>query len=321
MGFMGSVARVVVVPRNGYANRLQAWASAAILARTWGVPLQICWEPEEVCPADAQTLFRSAGEGATFTTSDDLRELLGTTHDQLPRYLNQRPEHGVVTLAGHDRGEQVFMTDLDRLVQEATKAVTVVLIAGGRFQMPAEADFETKRRDFYRSLDWSDAITEQMDDVHSNVDPYIGLHIRGTDKAITVPTQQSMEQSILAVAERTGVNSIFVAADTAGTRTMWIDRLRGHGKVPWFVDSTTHDRGSSRAGIDALVEWNLLARSTAMVFAEDSSFGHEAAVCTLRPELNIGLTAPAWQQTARKASNVIRSGLTYPVRYGRVGDQ
>jgi hypothetical protein len=58
-----------------------------------------------------------------------------------------------------------------------------------------------------------------------------------------------------------------------------------------------------------------------MVFAEDSSFGHEAAVCTLRPELNMGLTAPAWQQTIRKASNVIRAGLTYPVRHGWVGGQ
>ena len=321
MGSMTSVAKVVLVPRNGYANRLQAWASAAIVARRWGAPLEVCWETEAVAPAEVHSLFRSAGEGAAFISSEELERLLGGSHERLPRYLTHVPEGAVVTLAGHDRGEQPFMADLDRLAKETTKVVTIVLIAGGRFHVPGETDFENKRRDFYRSLDWSDAVTERIDDVHSNVGPYIGVHVRGTDKAITVPTQRSMEQSILAVADGTAIDSIFVAADTASTRAMWVNRLKGRGKDPWFVDSITHNRGSSRAGIDALVEWNLLSRSTAMVFAQDSSFGHEAAVCTLRPGLNIGLTAPAWRQTARKATNMIQAGLTYPARHGWVGRQ
>jgi hypothetical protein len=321
MGSMASVAKVVVIPRNGYANRLQAWASAAIVARHWGAPLAVCWETEAVAPADAHALFRGAGEGAAFISSKELERLLGGSHEQLPRYLTHVPEDGIVTLAGHDRGEQPFMADLDLLAKKTTQPLTVVLIAGGRFHVPGETDFETQRRDFYRSLEWSNAIRERVDDVHSTVGPYIGMHVRGTDKAITVPTQRSLQQSILAVADRTGIESVFVAADTAGTRRLWLDRLKSHGKAPWFVDSTTHDRGSSRAGIDALVEWNLLARSTAMVFAEDSSFGHEAAISTLRPEMNMGLTAPAWRQTARKASNVIRAGLTYPARHGWLGRQ
>ena len=318
---MTSVAKVVLVPRNGYANRLQAWASAAIVARRWGAPLAVCWETEAVAPAEVHSLFRSAGEGAAVMSSEELERLLGGSHEQLPRYLTHVPEDGIVTLAGHNRGEQPFMADLDRLAKETTKAVTVVLIAGGRFHVPGETDFETKRRDFYRSLDWSDAVSERIDDVHSNVGPYIGMHVRGTDKAITVPTQRSMEQSILAVTDRTGIDSIFVAADTADTRMMWLDRLKSHGKDPWFVDSTTHDRGSSRAGIDALVEWNLLARSTAMVFADDSSFGHEAALCTRSPAMNAGLTAPAWLQKARAGRDWIRSASTYPVRQGWIGRQ
>ena len=60
MGSMTSVPNVVVFPRNGYANRLQAWASAAIVLE-WGAPLKVCWEEEAVCPANASSLFRSAG--------------------------------------------------------------------------------------------------------------------------------------------------------------------------------------------------------------------------------------------------------------------
>jgi hypothetical protein len=102
---------------------------------------------------------------------------------------------------------------------------------------------------------------------------------------------------------------------------MWIDKLTSDYKEPWFVDSTRHNRESRHAGVDALVEWNLLARSTAMVFANDSSFGHEAALCTLRPEMNLGLTAPVWQQTSRKVFRVFRAGLTYPARHGWVSRQ
>ena len=64
-----------------------------------------------------------------------------------------------------------------------------------------------------------------------------------------------------------------------------------------------------------------MGRATAMVFADDSSFGHEAALCTRSPEMNAGLTAPAWLQTARAGRNWIRSALTYPARHGWIGRQ
>lgn len=38
--------RIVVVPRNGYVNRLQGWASAAILAAQLDASLHVLWEPE-----------------------------------------------------------------------------------------------------------------------------------------------------------------------------------------------------------------------------------------------------------------------------------
>lgn len=316
MGSMPSVANVVVIPRNGYANRLQAWASAAIVARTWGAPLEVCWEEEAVCPADASSLFYSAGEGSAFVSSDEVEDLLGGSHEGLPRYLTHDSDSGVVTLAGHDRGEQTFMSDLAQLAQESAKALTVVFIAGGRFRLPGETVFNAKRRHFYGSMNWSEAIAERFSSISADREPYIGIHVRGTDKAITVPTQQAMERSIAAIAERSGLNSVFVAADTAQTRSQWVAWLERQGLQPWFVRSTTHDRESRRAGVDALVEWNLLARSTAMVFADDSSFGHEAAICTRSPEMNVGLTAPSWLQKARAGRNWIRTAATYPVRHG-----
>ena len=321
MGSMPSVANVVVIPRNGYANRLQAWASAAIVARTWGVPLKVCWENEAVCPADASSLFRSAGEGSTFISSDEVEGLLGGSHEGLPRYLTHDSDSGGVTLAGHDRGEQPFMADLAQLALDSAEALTVVFIAGGRFWLPGETAFNVKRRDFYGSINWSEPIAEQVSIISADHEPYIGIHVRGTDKAITVPTEHAMERAIAATAEQSGLSSVLVAADTAQTRSRWVAWLEREGMQPWFVKSTTHDRTSRRAGVDALVEWNLLARSTAMVFANDSSFGHEAALCTRSPEVNAGLTAPAWLQKARVGGDWIRSAITYPVRHCWIGRQ
>ena len=68
MGSMPSVANVVVIPRNGYANRLQAWAVRPSLLKR--ALLSGCWE--RACPADASSLFRSAGQGSTFISSDEV---------------------------------------------------------------------------------------------------------------------------------------------------------------------------------------------------------------------------------------------------------
>ena len=213
------------------------------------------------------------------------------------------------------------MADLAQLAQQSARAMTVVFIAGGRFWLPSETAFNAKRRDFYGSINWSEPIAEQVSIISANHEPYIAIHVRGTDKAITVPTQHAMERSIEAIAEQSGLRSVLVAADTAQTRSQWVAWLERKGLQPWFIESTTHDRESPRAGIDAPVEWNLLTRSTAMVFADDSSFGHEAALCTRSPGMNAGLTAPAWLQKARAGRDRVWSALTYPARHGWIGRQ
>ncbi len=38
----GSVKKVILVPRNGYINRLQAMASSAILAESIGADFHVC---------------------------------------------------------------------------------------------------------------------------------------------------------------------------------------------------------------------------------------------------------------------------------------
>ena len=140
----------------------------------------------------------------------------------MPHYLTHDSDSAVVTLAGHDRGEQPFMADLAQLAQQSAKALTVVFIAGGRFWLPGETAFNAKRRNFYGSINWSEPIAEQVSTISADHEPFIGIHVRGTDKAITVPTQHAMKRSIAAIAEQSGLTSVLVAADTAQTRSQWL---------------------------------------------------------------------------------------------------
>ena len=101
---MSNLQRVIVVPRNGYINRIQAWASSATLATELGASCSVMWEPETVAAAAASDLFRDDAIASTFITAHELTTLLGQPHDSLPRYLTVMRPKGVVVLAGHDRG-------------------------------------------------------------------------------------------------------------------------------------------------------------------------------------------------------------------------
>ena len=54
------VARVTVVPLSGYVNRLQAIASAALLADDLGAEWRVCWRTDAVAAAGPE----ARGHGA-----------------------------------------------------------------------------------------------------------------------------------------------------------------------------------------------------------------------------------------------------------------
>ena len=70
------------------------------------------------------------------------------------------------------------MADLAQLAQQSARALTVVFIAGGRFWLPGETAFNAKRRDFYRSINWSEPIAEQVSIISANHEQFIAIHVQ-----------------------------------------------------------------------------------------------------------------------------------------------
>lgn len=113
-----SLQRVIVVPRNGHANRLKAWASSAILAAEIHSSPEVCWAPEPDAAATADTLFPPHLIARPFISDQTLQAKLGILPSLLPRNLTVDAARGLTLLKGHDLGEQALMPELAHLIAD-----------------------------------------------------------------------------------------------------------------------------------------------------------------------------------------------------------
>ena len=301
--------RIIVVPRNGYANRLQAWASATALGQRLGVPVELLWAPQAIAPAPAELLFDSQLVDQLGVELDEVTALIGTTDLDEPTYLTRVPSTDTLILSGDDRGEQAFMAELLSELARPPAPRVLVLIAGGHFHLAGTRDPAADRRAFYRALPWSQQVTELVEDATAqHPGPYIALHLRGTDRSVTAPRSSAVHRAVRTLAERTGIEQLFIAADTSQARDAW-QQAEGAGPLqPWWVEHDSFDRSQDAAAIGALVDWILLGRASGLVYPSASSFGHEAAVAMGDRGPSLGLSAPRITQRARQASTFAGNG-------------
>lgn len=309
-----ALERIIVVPRNGYANRLQAWASSAILAAQLDVPLAVMWEPEAVAAAQPGDLFSASLIRRTFMPRTELDNYLGQPHEGLDRYLWVDPSRRLIVLAGHDKGEQVFMEALPAAMGDASAPSTLLVIAGGKFTLFPDEDFVQQRRIFYSRMAWSEAIDSGYAQARAEHSSYLGAHIRGTDRSLEAPTRKTLNRGLEQLALQSSERSLFIAADSASAGANWCERSKAMGFQPWVRSNLQHDRSMAAAGVDALIDWRLLAAAEAIVFTQASSFGEEAAVATGHFGNCIPLAAGPGIQRLRAARDTGHSAVTYPAR-------
>jgi len=303
------------VPRNGYINRLQAWASASILANILATPLEVAWESETIAPAEPSELFSEKQDGARFIAIQQVNTLLGIAHDQLPRYLQISPDNTLITLAGHDRGEQVFMNDLLTKIQGSREIQTLIIIAGGKFHLGNENTFQAARRDFYRRITWSQGIQQKVDEALENRSHFSGLHIRGTDHSLTAPSKQAMTQALARMTQQADTQDLFITADTGNTLNEWSEIAESLHLRPWSIQHASYDRTQTHAGVAALIDWNILRHSKGIVYSKISSFAEEASVASDFNEISRALSSSQTRQQVRKVRMFAESVMSYPRRH------
>lgn len=310
--------RIIVVPRNGLGNRLQAWSSSAIAAAHLDVPLGVMWEPEDPSPASASALFDSTLLQRSFIERAELDDVIGAPHEELPRHLTVLAEQRLVVLAGHDMGEQHFMRSIAGALADDCRPHTLLIIAGGLFHLPGEGDFSHQREIFYRQIAWHPELVAATNaDVTGN-EPYGGLHIRQTDRSREAPTRRTIRSSLERLADVISERSLFVAADTAEGRERWSTEAAALGFHPWSAAHAEFERTSPGGALAAALDWLILARATGIAYPAASTFSAEAVIAAGARDRSVPMSASVARQRARVFGELVHAGTTYPTRrWGR----
>lgn len=300
--------KVIVQPQNGYINRIQALASSALLARELGAEFEVQWIPSPAAPASPDSIF-----------SPQFLECFAPNPStwELEPYLNFDSANGVVSLAGLDKGEQVFMPELKSLLESGCVVSEIRISAGGKFSLGGEdVGFSISRSNFYRNeLEFTKVIEDAVADAIADHGDYLGLHLRYSDRNHEAPTRRKVLEAVKSLARSSGISSMYVASDSPTALKWWTGKLRNLGLEPWWLNSVDQDRSDPNSAISALVDWKLLASSKAMIYFSQSSFGEEAAVASNGGVKSIALETSRARRTFAIFGNYVRAALSYPRRH------
>lgn len=303
-----------MVPRNGYANRLQAWASARVVAARLGWSLRVLWEPQAVATTPASRLFSRDLISSTFVDSSSVTVTAGCPHEYFPRHLTVLPERDLIVLAGHERGEQAFMAELANTLDVTPSVAKLLIIAGGAFHLPGTTDPEGERRAAYAGIRWSDEIDLLVGQATAERPAFAALHVRQTDRSREAPTERALRTGLRLLRDRVAERSLFICADTPGARAQWAHEAVQLGFEPWSMPDVEFDRGSEDNGVSALVDWLLLSKATGAVHPATSTFSGEAVVAGGTQATSVPLSAGAGLRRIRALRSLGSAVATYPSR-------
>ena len=304
------VARVVVLPLSGYINRMQAIASASIIANQSQADLSVCWTDINVTPAPANEIFSADFIKRHVIDESEFSTIAGFECREVPAYLNA--EKAAISVAGLDKGEQAFMPELRQLIMQSIEPVTLIFSAGGNFSFSEHSEAIWQRGDWYRHFIFSDDIEVRVSELLKNRDPFIGVHLRYTDRSHETPLASSINRAVLRQAELLSTDSVFIASDTESARDKWFNKFEKYGLKPWTASVELDGVPRSQAGVDALVDWKILGHARSSVFFAASSFGHEAAVMAGSLGTSVALEGHAIQRIRATSGQVLRSVVNYP---------
>lgn len=302
-------------------------ASAAVLAEQLGCAFEVCWDPEPVAGSPAAQVFDAQFCASVVRDRRAVEDELGVVLADLPRYLHAVAEHGLISLAGNDRGEQHFMPALAGLIDASPGLHTLVIIAGGNFSLPTHADGTpitaqeavAARGAWYRACALNPVIETGAEQACSGHRPFVALHLRYTDRAHQAPSERAIRDALHELRARATTTSLFVASDTSATRDAWMQEARALGFEPWTVEHAPVDRADPTSAHAALIDWRILGASEATVFFASSSFAHEAAVASGHLDACITLEPDPRIAAVAKARELGRALVTYPSRHGWLG--
>lgn len=313
-----AVDRVVLIPRNGYINRLQALVSAQILAERLGAQFGVAWEPQPAAPDSVRdVLDLGHWQNHLIEIVDVLPE--GMSVDSVPVGLTH-VSGSALLLAGGMHGEQAFIPQLR--LELAKNPSEIIIVAGGKFWLDGSSvlsesqarEFRRHRLNKYSRMHLAPYLESHAQQFIADIpDEYVGLHLRYLDRNAQAPLRRTIQRAVARCRAEVG-DVLFLCGDDRNRLASWERHLANQG---WNVrvnrisdESAIVDRPAT-----ALVDWRILSSASRVVFFSESSFGEEAAVASGHFDESVGLAPSRMRGHVLRATTHVRNAVTYPSRH------
>ena len=275
---------IVVIPTQGFANRIKMIASTNIFCELKKIKLFICWNKSEECNIELEDIFTRKNNFSTIT----LDEIQNNKYCYFGR---------VHTCSLFDK--------IDKVIEDKENQFEYLLIEGGhefKHTSMERIQFIYHKRNFYRSLVSSNKIMTKVNkflDINKNIfnnnSKIVGVHYREIDSKY-----DSMDINNNDIVNFT-LNSPFKAFEKIIQKfkkddTYFIvmsnnntikDKFRELFPNLNIVSSETSlfDRCNPDAMIDSIVDFIILTKCDILIGSYFSSFSDEASIFNLIPKI------------------------------------
>lgn len=271
------ISHLVVVAKNGLGNRFQAISGGIALASYLDRELEVIWEPFDGSATVPSDIFQSSTRIRFIGRGDLLAR--GIELDELPLYLSV--SETVVGLRGYDRGPQVFIRAFAQELKRNPQAEGIV-VAGSHFHPDAGSAGQLAKisRPFRKEL-WSRIkFIPEIEKIALScrpTSPYIGLHLRGTDRRKEAASPKRLIRQTARIAKRQSVSEVFICSDDERLRDSAVSELVSEGLKVSF-DPFVPIRRNIEGELHACADFVNLSKADWLVGPQQSTFFTEAAV-------------------------------------------
>lgn len=276
---------LIVIPTQGFGNRIKIIASAKIYSDYIKLPLYICWEPSEECAISYRDIF-SDNNNLKLITMEDI---------QKSQYC----------YFGRVHTNSIF-DKIDQVLQDTKHTYDYILIEGGHeFKVSSitRLEYLNKKRGFYQSLIFSKDIENRMNNfILNNPNLFkedsirIGVHYRDIKKQFD--ELDITHNPIVNFVKNSPVNSFYSIINKvrfsenthiiliSNSSEIYDDIVK---KFPDHSITTTtprsYHRNDTDGMLDAIVDFLILTKCNLIIGSYFSSFSDEASTFNLVPKI------------------------------------
>jgi hypothetical protein len=267
---MDNEPRLIIIPVNGFCNRIRAIVSAKIIADDLNIPLYIKWKPDKnICNCHYNDIF---GDNSNLWNITD--EDTGTFKSGL------KSNNNICTLKGEQRGEQYYITNFYE-----NNCSKKIIKSGGNFYYTKKYNkdqFNNKKNEIYKLIKFNDIIYEKYKELLiDKPKEYIGIQLRSKDfffkQMYSTINIELLIDSILKCKN----NNILLIGDDKDFINKYKSILIKHN-LNIYTSDIDYDRNSVIGIQLGVVDFLLLSNAKHIFVTKESSFGNEAYIYNIK---------------------------------------